>query len=146
MASKYLQKYPVPEDFPDLLHDFTREVLRDQPEDIYDYGAQYFAAMYKVSRIIQTHKANVLTFFCRALHSNIIAKVKTFHHPRIDNQILQTIKKWHQLKLLSRSRMLQLESTSNMVFHKLIMRQVRKLKNRGRVRSTLMLKNMSKIS
>ena len=49
MASKYLQKYPVPEDFPDLLHDFTREVLRDQPEDIYDYGAQYFAAMYKVS-------------------------------------------------------------------------------------------------
>ena len=50
MASKYLQKFPVPEDFPDLLHDFAREVLRDQPENIYEYGAQYFKAMYMVSR------------------------------------------------------------------------------------------------
>ena len=56
MASKYLQKYPVPEDFPDLLHDFTREVLRDQPEDINDYGAQYFAAMYKVSSYSHSQK------------------------------------------------------------------------------------------
>ncbi len=46
MASKYLQKYPVPEDFPDLLHDFARDVLRDQPENIYEYGALYFKAMY----------------------------------------------------------------------------------------------------
>ena len=50
MASKYLQKYPVPEDFPDLLHDFAREVLRDQPDNIYEYGAQYFKAMYSVSQ------------------------------------------------------------------------------------------------
>ena len=48
MASKYLQKYPVPEDFPDLLHDFAREVLRDQPENIYEYGALYFKAQYMV--------------------------------------------------------------------------------------------------
>ena len=53
MASKYLQKFPVPEDFPDLLHDFAREVLRDQPENIYEYGAQYFRAMYMVSRKIK---------------------------------------------------------------------------------------------
>ena len=51
MASKYLQKFPVPEDFPDLLHDFAREVLRDQPENIYEYGAQYFRALYMVSII-----------------------------------------------------------------------------------------------
>ena len=38
MASKYLQKYPVPEAFPDVLSDFAREVLRDQPENIYDFG------------------------------------------------------------------------------------------------------------
>ena len=48
MASKYLQKYPIPGNFPDMLHDFAREVLRDQPEDIYDYGAQYFKAMEEV--------------------------------------------------------------------------------------------------
>ena len=29
MASKYLQKFPIPGAFPDMLHDFAREVLRD---------------------------------------------------------------------------------------------------------------------
>lgn len=50
MASKYLQKFPIPGDFPDMLHDFAREVLRDQPDDIYEYGAAYFKAMEEVSR------------------------------------------------------------------------------------------------
>ena len=50
MASTYLQKFPIPGDFPDMLHDFAREVLRDQPEDIYEYGAAYFKAMEEVSR------------------------------------------------------------------------------------------------
>ena len=45
MASKYVQKYNIPPDFPEILHDFVRELLRDQPADIYDYGAQYFKAM-----------------------------------------------------------------------------------------------------
>ena len=40
---------PIPGDFPDLLHDFAREILRDQPEDIMEYGAAYFAAMENVS-------------------------------------------------------------------------------------------------
>ena len=44
MASKYIQKYPIPAEFPDILHDFVRELLRDQPGDIFDYGAQYFKA------------------------------------------------------------------------------------------------------
>ena len=49
MASKFIAKYPVPEEFPDILHDFAREVLRDQPDDIYEYGAEYFKALYNVS-------------------------------------------------------------------------------------------------
>ena len=52
MASKFLPKYPVPEDFPDILHKFAREVLRDQPENIYEYGAQYFRAIYEVSILV----------------------------------------------------------------------------------------------
>jgi hypothetical protein len=48
MASKYLQKYPIPGDFPQLLHDFTKEVLRDQPDDIFEYGYQYFKALEEV--------------------------------------------------------------------------------------------------
>ena len=49
MASKYIQKFPIPGSFADLLHDFAREVLRDQPEDIYAYGAAYFKALDEVS-------------------------------------------------------------------------------------------------
>ena len=48
MASKYIQKYPVPQGFPDILHDFAREVLRDQPENIYEFGFMYFKAMEEV--------------------------------------------------------------------------------------------------
>ena len=49
MASKYIQKFPIPGSFPDILHDFVREVLRDQPENIYEYGAAYFTALDNVS-------------------------------------------------------------------------------------------------
>ena len=49
MASKYIQKFPIPGQFPDILHDFVREVLRDQPENIYEYGAAYFTALDEVS-------------------------------------------------------------------------------------------------
>ena len=45
MASQHLKKYPIPGSFPELLRDFTMAVLRDQPENIYEYGAAYFAAM-----------------------------------------------------------------------------------------------------
>lgn len=42
MASKYLQKFPVPSGFQDVLSDFTREVLRDQPYNVIEYAAKYF--------------------------------------------------------------------------------------------------------
>lgn len=51
MASKYIQKFPIPGQFPDILHDFVREVLRDQPENIFEYGAQYFTAMDEVRKM-----------------------------------------------------------------------------------------------
>ena len=49
MASKYLNMFPVPGSFPELLHDFALKVLEDQPENIYEYGAAYFKAMDEVS-------------------------------------------------------------------------------------------------
>jgi len=45
MASKYLQKFPVPKDFHNILHDFAREVLRDQPQDLIEYAYLYFSAL-----------------------------------------------------------------------------------------------------
>ena len=50
MASKYSQKFDVPEGFADLLRDFTREVLREQPKgekSILEFGEQYFKQLSK---------------------------------------------------------------------------------------------------
>ena len=32
-----------------MLHDFAREVLREQPEDVYSFGYQFFRSMEEVS-------------------------------------------------------------------------------------------------
>jgi hypothetical protein len=48
MASKYLQKYPIPDAFPDILEDFAKEVLRDQPDNINEYSYFYFKAKEEV--------------------------------------------------------------------------------------------------
>ena len=45
MASKYIQKFPVPKDFPEILHDLAKEILRDQPEDIVEFSALYFKCL-----------------------------------------------------------------------------------------------------
>jgi hypothetical protein len=42
MASKYLQKFPIPPGFPEVLHDLSREILREQPRDIIAFAAKYF--------------------------------------------------------------------------------------------------------
>ena len=71
MASKYLQKYPVPEGFSNILADFASEVLRDQPENIYDFGYQYFKAIEEVSLLFVTESSKwesevKCTFICIA--------------------------------------------------------------------------------
>jgi hypothetical protein len=45
MASKYIQKFPVPENFPEILHDLSKEILRNQPEDIIEFCALYFKCL-----------------------------------------------------------------------------------------------------
>jgi hypothetical protein len=47
MASKYLQKFPVPQGFQETLADFTREVLRVQPPNIVEFAAHYFEGLEK---------------------------------------------------------------------------------------------------
>lgn len=52
MASKYAKRYRIPEGFPEIMRDLTREVLRDFPRDkdvadeerwILEYAARHFA-------------------------------------------------------------------------------------------------------
>lgn len=75
MASKYIQKYPVPQGFPDILHDFAREVLRDQPENIYEFGYLYFKAMEEVSkRITNKFILKIYLHFCPNRLSSLIGQ------------------------------------------------------------------------
>ena len=39
---KYAKDFQIPEAFPDVLRDLTREILRDQPKDINKYAYEYF--------------------------------------------------------------------------------------------------------
>jgi Ca2+-binding EF-hand superfamily protein len=45
MPSKYGKEFAVPKDFPSVLKSFTREVLRSQPDNIYQFGATYFTEL-----------------------------------------------------------------------------------------------------
>ena len=60
MASKYRKKYTIPEGFYGVLEDYSREVLRDQPEDIAEFSYLYFKAMEEVSFYIG--KTKILIF------------------------------------------------------------------------------------
>ena len=45
MASKYIKKFKVPNNFEDILSDFAKEILRNQPKDIIDFGREYFKGL-----------------------------------------------------------------------------------------------------
>ena len=45
MASKYRKKQTIPEGFYQVVEDYSREVLRDQPVDIIEYSYLYFKAL-----------------------------------------------------------------------------------------------------
>ena len=45
MASKYRKKFEMPEGFDDILENYSREVLRDQPLDIIEFSYLYFKAL-----------------------------------------------------------------------------------------------------
>lgn len=45
MSSKYVKKYKIPAGFKDLLTEFTREILRNQPNDLVNFGIEYFKCL-----------------------------------------------------------------------------------------------------
>ena len=55
MSSAYFTKrLKVPDEFPEILKSFTREILRNQPSNIYEFGANYFAEM--SAQVSQSHR------------------------------------------------------------------------------------------
>ncbi len=55
MASKYIQKFPIPNNFPEILHDLTKEILRNQPEDVIEFSALYFKCLQE-GTLLDYHK------------------------------------------------------------------------------------------
>ena len=39
---KYAKDFKIPTEFPEVLRNLTREILRDQPKDINKYSPEYF--------------------------------------------------------------------------------------------------------
>ena len=39
---KYAKDFKIPAEFPEILRNLTREILRDQPKDINKYACEYF--------------------------------------------------------------------------------------------------------
>jgi hypothetical protein len=42
MSHQYQKQFSIPDSFPQVLKEFTREILRNQPKNIYEFGYQYF--------------------------------------------------------------------------------------------------------
>lgn len=42
MTSKLSNKFPIPENFPEILYNFAKEVVRVQPADIFGFAIHYF--------------------------------------------------------------------------------------------------------
>lgn len=54
MVSFEGSEFGLPPSFPQLLFDFAKEVIRSQPEDIYQFGKEYFNCKRMVRRKIQS--------------------------------------------------------------------------------------------
>ncbi|KAH0576388.1 Regulatory subunit of type II PKA R-subunit [Spironucleus salmonicida] len=44
---QFVQQVEYPKDFPALMMDFSREVLREQPENIYEFAVKHFTTIKK---------------------------------------------------------------------------------------------------
>ena len=58
MTSKLSNKFPIPEKFPEILHDFAKEVVRAQPNDIFDFAVEYFRQLEQVNDCFQKGNNN----------------------------------------------------------------------------------------
>ena len=96
MASKYIQKFPIPQDFPNILRDLAKEVLRYQPEDIVEFSALYFKCLQEGKELDYTKKGtNIPCDFKNVIPGNQSENVRV--RPLDKSNIDAAINKAHQL-------------------------------------------------
>ena len=60
MSSKYIKKHEIPKGYEELLSEFTKEILRNQPQDIIDFGVEYFKCLQERLVLDYEHKGQNL--------------------------------------------------------------------------------------
>ena len=56
MASKYIKRFKIPNDFENILNDFAKEILRNQPKDIIQFGIEYFKGLETNTKVDYSNK------------------------------------------------------------------------------------------
>jgi len=97
MSSKYIKKYDIPPGFQDLLSEFTKEILRNQPKDIIDFGIEYFKCLQQGLILDYAYKgANIPCDFKPSV-PKIPASLKNLKNIMIEN-VQQGQKELHKPK------------------------------------------------
>ena len=101
MSSKYIKKYEIPVGFQDLLSEFTKEILRNQPKDIIDFGIEYFKCLQQGLILDYAQKGENIPCDFKPAVPKIPASLKGLRNPIIetvspiqeDQKISQSIEK-----------------------------------------------------
>ena len=84
MSSKYIKKYIIPPGFQDLLSEFTKEILRNQPKDIIDFGVEYFKCLQQGLILDYSHKGVNIPCDFKPSVPKIPASLKNLRNPIIE--------------------------------------------------------------
>ena len=85
MSSKYIKKYNIPPGFQDLLSEFTKEILRNQPEDIIDFGIEYFKCLQQGLILDYAHKGRNIPCDFKPCVPKIPASLKSLKNMMMDS-------------------------------------------------------------
>ena len=96
MSSKNIKKYTIPPGFQDLLSEFTKEILRNQPEDIVDFGVEYFKCLQQGLILDYAYKGVNIPCDFKPSVPKIPSSLKNLRNPIIET--VSQIQKEHSKK------------------------------------------------
>ena len=96
MSSKYIKKYTIPPGFQDLLSEFTKEILRNQPNDIIDFGVEYFKCLQQGLILDYAYKGVNIPCDFKPSVPKIPSSLKNLRNPIIET--VSQIQKEHSKK------------------------------------------------
>lgn len=102
MSSRIANKFPIPLGFPEILHDYAREVVRYRPKDILDFSIQYF---YFIEKALPPHYTEGGS-----------AQIPKIEYDQIENDTFQNTKKGLKKREISSPSITTDQATGNMFY------------------------------